>query len=556
MQSAPLQSAPIGSAGNPDRRTHPREKLRSVAYVDLGPGNGGVLQNVSETGLAVSLAMQFASEELLQLNFRLPEQEYSVKVRARVAWIGKSRKEAGLHFQQLRNRDLRRIREWIAAEHDLLAASETSSAFGAPSEGGQTPQSDKAGASYFPTRRATTVFDPGPASSAPAHDSALLNSYIVAAATERKPRSSVGLIVAAILLAFAAGLFVEHELQHGKKTEANTKASDRSQELASAIAEPSQKGTILSAAANSTPQQTLPAVPAMTAASNPQPSAVRNASASAPGNPESTPDQTLDASTAHAHGSRNRPVPSPPQSERHQRQASLESLIEGNGAGKSSADSALPSRNPSNSSRLAAPSLPALPLAASAQSAPTNVPVSTRADPPSNAATPANTSGDQSLAGQSGARLINSEQSAESDSSASPPASLVSERASFPLVSASVSVHAPPSPSIRIRPEMQSSFASGGQKLQMGQVVSRVQPIYPQPAITQGIQGSVKAHLTIGADGTVENVQADGPPLLAEAATSALQQWRFRPTLLNGTAIGAGMDVVLVFQLSPSSPTR
>jgi TonB family protein len=108
---------------------------------------------------------------------------------------------------------------------------------------------------------------------------------------------------------------------------------------------------------------------------------------------------------------------------------------------------------------------------------------------------------------------------------------------------------------MRIPPEMKSQASGSGQKLQMGQLISRVQPNYPQEAIDQNIEGTVKAHAAIGPDGAVEGVETNGPPVLAEAAAAAIRQWRYRPTLLNGQAIGADEDIVFVFKLNaPANP--
>jgi protein TonB len=90
----------------------------------------------------------------------------------------------------------------------------------------------------------------------------------------------------------------------------------------------------------------------------------------------------------------------------------------------------------------------------------------------------------------------------------------------------------------------------------MGQLVSRVEVVYPSEAIRQRIEGTVKLHAIIGRDGAM-NVAATGPPLLREAATSALRQWRYKPTVLGGQTIEAEEDIVVVFRLSaPASPSK
>jgi len=64
------------------------------------------------------------------------------------------------------------------------------------------------------------------------------------------------------------------------------------------------------------------------------------------------------------------------------------------------------------------------------------------------------------------------------------------------------------------------------------------------------MEGTVKLHATIGRDGAVQSVVATGPPLLADAAMSAVRQWRYGPTLLGGQAIEADEDIIVVFRLS------
>lgn len=89
--------------------------------------------------------------------------------------------------------------------------------------------------------------------------------------------------------------------------------------------------------------------------------------------------------------------------------------------------------------------------------------------------------------------------------------------------------------------------------MQLGELVSRARPEYPTEALSQGVQGTVKAHVAITSEGTVDAVDATGPPLLVEAVTAALRQWRYKPTRLNGTPIPADEDVIFIFRLSGAS---
>jgi protein TonB len=75
-------------------------------------------------------------------------------------------------------------------------------------------------------------------------------------------------------------------------------------------------------------------------------------------------------------------------------------------------------------------------------------------------------------------------------------------------------------------------------QLEEGQLVNRVEPIYPHIAVISGIQGQVKLHAIIGRDGRIQSLNlVSGHPLLARAALEAVEQWRYRPYVLNGEAV-------------------
>lgn len=114
--------------------------------------------------------------------------------------------------------------------------------------------------------------------------------------------------------------------------------------------------------------------------------------------------------------------------------------------------------------------------------------------------------------------------------------------------SGSVTVSFSTYPSIRVPPELRSQAV--GAKLQIGQVISRVDPIYPEDAELQHVEGIVKLHLIVGTDGSVKGIEGiSGPPLLVPAAVSAVRQWRYQPTLLGGQPIETGQDLSIVFRL-------
>jgi TonB family protein len=100
---------------------------------------------------------------------------------------------------------------------------------------------------------------------------------------------------------------------------------------------------------------------------------------------------------------------------------------------------------------------------------------------------------------------------------------------------------------------MSSGKSSGEGNLQIGRIISRVDPIYPEDAKGQGIEGTVKLHVIAGRDGAVEKVEPiSGPALLAKAAISAVREWRYAKTLLDGQPMETEQDVVVNFRkMSP-----
>jgi TonB family protein len=80
-----------------------------------------------------------------------------------------------------------------------------------------------------------------------------------------------------------------------------------------------------------------------------------------------------------------------------------------------------------------------------------------------------------------------------------------------------------------------------------------VNPIYPASMREAGREGVVPLEAVIGTDGTVQWLRvrsAQVHPDFAKAATDAVRQWVFDPTLLNGTPVEVVMNVSVEFSLS------
>jgi len=82
------------------------------------------------------------------------------------------------------------------------------------------------------------------------------------------------------------------------------------------------------------------------------------------------------------------------------------------------------------------------------------------------------------------------------------------------------------------------------------EVIHRVSPEYPQAAREQKIEGRVVLDVHIGADGAVQGIEVvSGAPLLAQASTRAVQQWKFKPSVVNGRPAEMQTTITLNFKL-------
>src|ERR1700758_3913526 len=86
--------------------------------------------------------------------------------------------------------------------------------------------------------------------------------------------------------------------------------------------------------------------------------------------------------------------------------------------------------------------------------------------------------------------------------------------------------------------------------LVLGRLVRKVSPSYPVEAKQQGIEGTVRLHAVIGADGNIQSVQpVSGPEPLVAAAVTAVREWRYGPTLFEGRRVPVHDDISFVFRL-------
>jgi protein TonB len=90
--------------------------------------------------------------------------------------------------------------------------------------------------------------------------------------------------------------------------------------------------------------------------------------------------------------------------------------------------------------------------------------------------------------------------------------------------------------------------------LQAANLIKKVVPVYPVLARAAGIQGNVRFTALIGKDGRIQDVKVlSGPRPLVEAASEAVKQWVYRPTLLNGQPLEVITEISVNFTINSTA---
>lgn len=86
---------------------------------------------------------------------------------------------------------------------------------------------------------------------------------------------------------------------------------------------------------------------------------------------------------------------------------------------------------------------------------------------------------------------------------------------------------------------------------QMAQLIRRVEPSYPTLAKQIQREGRVELHALISTEGRIESLEViSGDPLFIQSALSAVREWRYRPTILDGRPIEVDTYITVIYTLS------
>lgn len=84
-----------------------------------------------------------------------------------------------------------------------------------------------------------------------------------------------------------------------------------------------------------------------------------------------------------------------------------------------------------------------------------------------------------------------------------------------------------------------------------GLLIHRVEPTYPILAKAARVQGEVLLRAIIDTNGNIKDLQlVSGHPMLVPAAIQAVEQWRYKPYLLNGQPVEVETTITVIFALT------
>ena len=111
----------------------------------------------------------------------------------------------------------------------------------------------------------------------------------------------------------------------------------------------------------------------------------------------------------------------------------------------------------------------------------------------------------------------------------------------------------PPPPPPPPAPAPRAPVRVGGQ-ITTPALLKRVEPHYPEIAVSAQMTGLVILEATVGADGCVEEVKVlrSRSVFLDRAAVEALKQWQYSPLVLNGIKTPFVLTVTFNFSVAPS----
>src|SRR3984893_3452847 len=128
-------------AYNLERRQSPRKRFENLLYVEVEPGNGGMVLNLSEHGFGFRAVKRVRPKQDVKFAFNLDEKR-RLEGRGRLEWSDKEGRLAGVQFTDVSDEFLSAMRSWMAKAIEYPMASSSSS----PSPSSSVPLAPAPGA--------------------------------------------------------------------------------------------------------------------------------------------------------------------------------------------------------------------------------------------------------------------------------------------------------------------------------------------------------------------------------------------------------------------------
>ncbi len=98
---------------NLERRESPRKRFENLLYVEVEPGNGGMVLNLSEHGFGFRAVKRVRPKQEVKFAFNLDEKR-RVGGNGRIEWSDKEGRVAGVQFTEVSDEFLGEMRNWMA----------------------------------------------------------------------------------------------------------------------------------------------------------------------------------------------------------------------------------------------------------------------------------------------------------------------------------------------------------------------------------------------------------------------------------------------------------
>jgi outer membrane biosynthesis protein TonB len=581
-----------------DRRLHPRQRVSSLTYVDLGEDNGGIVLNVSEAGIRIQAAAGL-EEGPISIRLQLPGARKRLEVNAEVIWVGQSRKEAGLRFVDLSEDAQRQIQKWMAREASpggVIAEEEIENEAELARAEQVSAEAVPAGAAFAALQDPALRDERGFDDDYTHDDEPILNADDTAeeAVEEELAEAAEDDLVAS-----------DAEVEPEEIIEAKPAPLEAPAPIAARALEPeAPKVQIPRVPKTAEPRHAVVEVPVATPAKPEElPVSVFNGISGTHGAPSMglsssariAPRISPAAADAPLFVRPHRPAQTQDEDGSKSYRVKLQSgwfvaalvfllalisFIAGMAVRRGALNSVIGQPDEPVHPQTAPPLTAATPEAsppadgASAESAgaptkPLEIEVVDSAGrrweiAAASSANHAEASAEHSssaseatppVANDAGAARKPAEPPRGSQDASSAAASADKSSAPLMLTLPETPISASGSVAIRSRGEVPvppgvAKSAQEGRNLQIGQLTNLVEPVYPPDALQHRVEGTVKLHVVIGVDGAIKSLEPrSGPELLIQAATTAVRDWKYNPTTLNGKPIETQEDVSFVFRL-------